>query len=151
MIPLKMRRLFFGFTPRRLLGINGSILAHCPSLNQNKFARICWPPIRLTNPLNLNMVNWVLTLARRQLRQARQRLSRHRDPPCSLSRLRGRVGVGVPEQNAELVVERCAHPPRSAERHSRSFASAFFSLRTAAKGGLCSPASGRGKKEAEPA
>ena len=62
MIPLKMRRLFFGFTPRRLLGINGSILAHCPSLNQNKFARICWPPIRLTNPLNLNMVNWVLTL-----------------------------------------------------------------------------------------
>jgi len=63
MIPLKMRRLFFGFTPRRLLGINGSILAHCPSLNQNKFARICWPPIRLTNPLNLNMVNWVLTLA----------------------------------------------------------------------------------------
>jgi hypothetical protein len=39
-----MRRLFFGFTPRRLLGINGSILAHCPSLNQNKFARICWPP-----------------------------------------------------------------------------------------------------------
>ena len=47
MIPLKMRRLFFGFTPRRLLGINGSILAHCPSLNQNKFARICWPPIRL--------------------------------------------------------------------------------------------------------
>jgi hypothetical protein len=46
-----------------LLGINGSILAHCPSLNQNKFARICWPPIRLTNPLNLNMVNWVLTLA----------------------------------------------------------------------------------------
>jgi hypothetical protein len=26
-----------------LLGINGSILAHCPSLNQNKFARICWP------------------------------------------------------------------------------------------------------------
>ena len=64
MIPLKMRRLFFGFTPRRLLGINGSILAHCPSLNQNKFARICWPPIRLTNPLNLNMVNWVLTLGR---------------------------------------------------------------------------------------
>src|SRR5260370_11420427 len=62
MIPLKMRRLFFGFTPRRLLGINRSILAHCPSLNQNKFARICWPPIRLTNPLNLNMVNWVLTL-----------------------------------------------------------------------------------------
>jgi hypothetical protein len=62
MIPLKMRQLFFGFTPRRLLGINGSILAHCPSLNQNKFARICWPPIRLTNPLNLNMVNWVLTL-----------------------------------------------------------------------------------------
>src|SRR5258708_16167293 len=62
MIPLKMRRLFFGFTPRRLLGINGSILAHCPSLNQNKFARICWPPIPLTNPLNLNMVNWVLTL-----------------------------------------------------------------------------------------
>jgi hypothetical protein len=54
--------LFFGFTPRRLLGINGSILAHCPSLNQNKFARICGPPIRLTNPLNLNMVNWVLTL-----------------------------------------------------------------------------------------
>ena len=47
MIPLKMRRLFFGFTSRRLLGINGSILAHCPSLNQNKFARICWPPIRL--------------------------------------------------------------------------------------------------------
>src|SRR5258705_6468292 len=38
-IRLKMRRLFFGFTPRRLLGINGSILAHCPSLNQNKFAR----------------------------------------------------------------------------------------------------------------
>ncbi len=66
MIPLKMRRLFFGFTPRRLLGINGSILAHCPSLNQNKFARICWPPIRLTNPLNLNMVNWVLTLRRYQ-------------------------------------------------------------------------------------
>ena len=71
MIPLKMRRLFFGFTPRRLLGINGSILAHCPSLNQNKFARICWPPIRLTNPLNLNMVNWVLTLDR----SARIRLS----------------------------------------------------------------------------
>src|SRR5882672_4816598 len=47
----------------RLHAINGSILAHCPSLNQNKFARICWPPIRLTNPLNLNMVNWVLTLA----------------------------------------------------------------------------------------
>jgi hypothetical protein len=22
----------------------GSILAHCPSLNQNKFGRICWPP-----------------------------------------------------------------------------------------------------------
>src|SRR4029453_12157888 len=62
MIPLKMRRLFFGFTPRRLLGINGSILAHCPSLNQNKFARICWPPDSVTNPLNLNMVNWVLTL-----------------------------------------------------------------------------------------
>src|SRR5258705_4588184 len=62
MIPLKMRRLFFGFTPRRLLGINGSILADCPSLSQNKFARICWPPIRLTIPLNLNMVNWVLTL-----------------------------------------------------------------------------------------
>ena len=37
------------------------------------------------------------------------------------------------------------HPPRSVERHSRSFASAFFSLRTAAKGGLCSPASGRGE------
>src|SRR5712671_1527349 len=68
MIPLKMRRLFFGFTPRRLLGINGSILAHCPSLNQNKFARICWPPIRLTNPLNLNMVNWVLTLDPNRLR-----------------------------------------------------------------------------------
>ncbi len=66
MIPLKMRRLFFGFTPRRLLGINGSILAHCPSLNQNKFARICWPPVRLTNPLNLNMVNWVLTLRHNQ-------------------------------------------------------------------------------------
>src|SRR4029434_5340896 len=63
MIPLKMRRLFFGFTPRRLLGINGSILAHCPSLNQNKFARICWPPDSVTNPLNLNMVNWVLTLS----------------------------------------------------------------------------------------
>ncbi len=71
MIPLKMRRLFFGFTPRRLLGINGSILAHCPSLNQNKFARICWPPIRLTNPLNLNMVNWVLTLASNGYRVAR--------------------------------------------------------------------------------
>src|SRR6266852_8675377 len=71
MIPLKMRRLFFGFTPRRLLGINGSILAHCPSLNQNKFARICWPPIRLTNPLNLNMVNWVLTLAKSRTHNTR--------------------------------------------------------------------------------
>src|SRR6266436_1714300 len=73
MIPLKMRRLFFGFTPRRLLGINGSILAHCPSLNQNKFARICWPPIRLTNPLNLNMVNWVLTLRHRKCAELRRR------------------------------------------------------------------------------
>src|SRR5437764_15311365 len=51
MIPLKMRRLFFGFTPRRLLGINGSILAHCPSLNQNKFARICWPPDSVDQPV----------------------------------------------------------------------------------------------------
>jgi hypothetical protein len=49
--PLKMRRLFFGFTPRRLLGINGSILAHCPSLNQNKFARICWPPDSVDQPV----------------------------------------------------------------------------------------------------
>src|SRR3954466_3668948 len=73
MIPLKMRRLFLGFTPRRLLGINGSILAHCRSLNQNKFARICWPPIRLTNPLNLNMVNWVLTLGVSPLRAANDR------------------------------------------------------------------------------
>ena len=62
MIPLKMRRLFFGFTPRRLLGINGSILAHCPSLNQTSSPASVGPPIRLTNPLNLNMVNWVLTL-----------------------------------------------------------------------------------------
>src|ERR1700674_1142151 len=60
--PAQNAPIVLGFTPRRLLGINGSILAHCPSLNQNKFARICWPPIRLTNPLNLNMVNWVLTL-----------------------------------------------------------------------------------------
>src|SRR5258705_985525 len=51
MIPLKMRRLFFGFTPRRLLGINGSILAHCPSLNQNKFARICWPLDSVDQPV----------------------------------------------------------------------------------------------------
>jgi hypothetical protein len=35
--------IVFGFTPRRLLGISGSILTHCASLNQNKFARMCWP------------------------------------------------------------------------------------------------------------
>src|SRR4026208_1169143 len=51
MIPLKMRRLFFGFTPRRLLGMNGSTLAHCPSLNQNKFPRICWPPDSVDQPV----------------------------------------------------------------------------------------------------
>jgi hypothetical protein len=63
MIPLKMRRLFFGFTPRRLLGMNGSILAHCPSLNQNKFARICWPPDSVDQPVeSQHGSNWVLTL-----------------------------------------------------------------------------------------
>src|SRR5258708_40012718 len=38
--------------------------------------------------------------------------------------------------DANTDADRCPHPPRSAERHSRSFASAFFSLRTAAYGGL---------------
>jgi hypothetical protein len=57
MIPLKMRRLSLGFGPGRLVGTSGSIFAHCSSLNQNKLARMGWSPNRLTNPLNLNMVN----------------------------------------------------------------------------------------------
>jgi hypothetical protein len=39
------------------IGMRGLIFAHCPSFNQNKFALIGWPPNRLTNPLNLTMVN----------------------------------------------------------------------------------------------
>jgi hypothetical protein len=62
MIPLKIRRLFRGCGPGRFTGMIGSIFAHCSSLNQNKFARIGWPPNRLTNLLNLHMVNRVLTL-----------------------------------------------------------------------------------------
>jgi len=29
----------------------------CRTLTVQRHCRICWPPIRLTNPLNLNMVN----------------------------------------------------------------------------------------------
>jgi hypothetical protein len=57
MIPLKILRLFRGFWPGRFIGMRGLIFAHCSSLNQNKFAHIGRPPNRLTNPLNLNMVN----------------------------------------------------------------------------------------------
>lgn len=63
MIPLKIRRLFCGFGPGRFMGIRGLIFAHCSSLNQNMFALIGWPPNRLTNLLNIKMVNKVLTLA----------------------------------------------------------------------------------------
>jgi hypothetical protein len=48
---------FRGFWPGRFIGMRGLIFAHCSSLNQNKFALIGRPPNRLTNPLNLNMVN----------------------------------------------------------------------------------------------
>ena len=51
MMPLKMRRLFFGFTPRRFVGIKDSILDHCSSLNQNKFARMSRPPDSVDQPV----------------------------------------------------------------------------------------------------
>jgi hypothetical protein len=34
-----------------MLGMNGSILAHWPSPNQNKFACICWPPDSIDQPV----------------------------------------------------------------------------------------------------
>ena len=46
MIPLRIRRLFCGFGPGLFIGRRGSIFAHCRSFNQNRFALICWPPIR---------------------------------------------------------------------------------------------------------
>src|ERR1700746_1099269 len=62
MIPFKIRLLFRGFGPGRFIGMRGLTLAHWSSLNQNKLALIGWPPNRLTNQLNLNTVNRVLTL-----------------------------------------------------------------------------------------
>jgi hypothetical protein len=51
---------------------------------------------------------------------------------------------GVLPQNALVEWIDFPHPPCSCEHHSRSSASAFY-FRTAADGGQCSPASGRGK------
>src|ERR1700722_18342542 len=65
----------------------------------------------------------------------------------SLSRLRGRVGVGVPNKNDDA--ERCPHPPRSASVIAGASLQRSC-IRTAAKGGLRSPASGRGKKTDNP-
>src|SRR5580704_15510513 len=71
---------------------------------------------------------------------------------CSLSgSLRGRVGVGVPPQNA--LVERIDFPPSAALRRAIARWGAIAEaqlrrsiyFRTAADGGLCSPASGRGE------
>jgi hypothetical protein len=41
-------------------------------LNQNKLARIRRAPIRSTNLLNLNMVNWALTLGNEKAEPRRQ-------------------------------------------------------------------------------
>jgi len=63
MIPLKMRRLFFGFTPRAIAW-NKRLNPRPLPVAKPKQVRphLLAPRIRLTNPLNLNMVNWVLTL-----------------------------------------------------------------------------------------
>ena len=45
-----MRRLSFGRGPGLLAGTNGSIFAHCSSLNQNKLALMGWPPKSFDQP-----------------------------------------------------------------------------------------------------
>src|SRR5882724_1876115 len=59
-----------------------------------------------------------------------------------LPRLRGRVGVGVFPQNA-LVEGRDLPPPAALRAIAEALLRRSY-LRTAAEGGLCSPASGRG-------
>ena len=85
---------------------------------------------------NNNLSCWVKLIAARNVGADLRRLA----PVRSLSRLRGRVGAGVPPQTPAQV-ERIPPPATLFERHSRSFAS----VSTAAEGGLCSPASRRGK------
>lgn len=57
MIPSKIHRVFRGIWPAPYIAMKGLIFAPLLIIQPNKFARIGWPQSRLTNLVNLKILN----------------------------------------------------------------------------------------------